>query len=775
MPTPSGLKISELPSGISPASGSDLLVLVQNGNTVQVPVSGVRRNTTAELPESGNLYYTDARARAAFAAGEGLIYSSTNGEFQLDPVYIDTLSVADNDTVTGISIYNLSADGRRKNISLLQKDGGILSAQWVDQGQDISITAQQGLSVNIVNGIWNISNSDRGSSQNIFKTITVSGSQSLIANSNTDYITIIPGSNIGITSNSGNRTITINAVGTSNPVTGIVAGTGISVSRVSGEVTVNNSDRGSVQNIFKTIAVSGLTSIAATGNADTLTFVAGSNINFSTDPSTNKLVINAVSGAGLVGNVTSVNGLSGTVVLTTDNIGEGNAQYFTADRARSVFTAGNGINITNGIITNTDRFSSGNVFKTISVSGQSSIVASGSNSTLNLVQGNGVTLTTNNSNSSITIAASGGNASAGGPTGSIQFNRLNSLSGVSAFTYNYNDDSITKLYGNVKIYNAGSLTGIRIIGSGNPPEKLQTWENINGAINSYISNSGCFVGAVAPTVSSVFDNLILSDIHNGMTLHGHRETSSSAVYFTISSGITIPNWNVKITQFGTSQNGIQTSGAINLLYPSDKIPLTRKRYSVVNIYRKENSPDFILYGDLAASGGDPVSPGTPVTPPPEVPPTPTPGPCAGASSAPPTISFLRGDLGIISSNTILTTTATYPSVGIYPTPQYPAYEINYAWSPAISIGKSTAFYTVTLPKDPTCYEYYSWGYDGYSTGYLTPAQTFIVTVGVESDFSNSVSPDGWYYAEKTFWIVLKPVGSNAFTTTFTVPVAQYRT
>lgn len=775
MPTPSGLKISALPSGISPASGSDLLVLVQNGNTVQVPVSGVRRNTTAELPESGNLYYTDARARAAFSAGNGLIYSSANGEYQLDPIYINNLSSADNNTVTGIVIYNVTSDGRRKNLSLLQKDGGVLSAQWIDQGQDLIISAEAGLNANLSNGTWTVSNSDRGSSQNIFKTINVSGSQSLIANSNTDYITIIPGSNIGITSSSGNRTVTISATGTSNPVTGVVAGTGISVSRVSGEVTVNNSDRGSSQNIFKTVAVSGLTSIAATGNSDTLTFVAGSNINFSTDPSTNKLVINAVSGAGLVGNVTSVNGLSGTVILTTDNIGEGNSQYFTTARARSAFSAGDGINITNGVITNLDRFSTGNVFKTVSVSGQTSIVASGSNSVLTLVQGTGITLTTNASNSSVTITSNSSTGNVGGPTGSIQFNRLNSSSGVAAFTYNYNDDSITKLYGGVKIYNTNSSTGIRIIGSGSPPDKLQTWENVSGTVNSYISNSGAFVGAVTPVVSSVFDNLILTNEHNGMVLHGHRESSTSGVYFTISSGITIPNWNVRITQYGVSKNSVQTSGAVNLLFPEDKAPITRKRYSVIDIYRDGSSANFILYGDLAATGGDPVSPGTPITPPPAIPPTPSPGSCTGASSAPPTIAFLGGELGVISSAAILTTAPTYPDASIYPTPQYPAYEINNAWSPSISIGKSTALYTVTLPKDPTCYEYYLWGFDGFSTPSTTPTQNFTIGIGIEASYTNSVAIDGWYYAEKTFFVTLKPVGSSPFTTTFTVPVAQYRT
>lgn len=766
MPTPSGLKISELPSGVSPASGTDLLVLVQNGNTVQVPVSGVRRNTTADLPESGNLYYTNARARAAFAAGNGLLYSSTNGTYELDPVYINNLSNSDNNTITGVNIINTSSDGRRKTIKLLQKDGGVLSAEWIDQGQDIFLSGNDGLSVTISNGIWSLRNSDKGSSQNIFKTIAVSGSQSLIANSNTDYITLIPGSNIGLSSDSGNRTLTISATGTSNPVTGVVAGTGISVSRVSGEVTVNNSDRGSSQNIFKTVAVSGLTSIAATGNSDTLTFVAGSNINFSTDPTTNKLTINAVSGAGLVGNVTSVNGLSGTVVLTTDNISEGNSQYFTTARARSAFSAGSGISISNGVITNTDRFSTGNVFKTISVSGQNSINASGSNSVLTFVAGNGISLTTDSGNKSITITSSGGAGSVAGPTGSVQFNRLGSSSGTSAFSYDYSSDVLTKLYGNVKIYNTATATGLRVIGSGSPPNKLQTWESINNKVFSHISNSGCFVGAVTPTISSVFENLVLTDEHNGMILHGGRESSSSGLYFYVTSGITIPSWNVQITQMGSSKNIVQSSGAITVLFPDDKSPITRKRYSVINLYKNNDGANFILYGDLAATGATPVEP---------IDDLPAPPSCVGSSSAPPTIQFLQGELGVISSDIILTTTTTYPDNNIYPTPQYPAYEINLAWSPAILIGKNTAFYTVTLPKDPSCYDYYLWGYDSFSTGSSTPTQTFTVAINIPSSYNNSVNPDGWYYTEKTFWVTLKPVGSNSFTTTFTIPVAQYRT
>ena len=74
-------------------------------------------------------------------------------------------------------------------------------------------------------------------------------------------------------------------------VTSLIAGTGISVSGATGDVTVTNTDRGSSQNIFKTIAVSGESSIVADSNADTLTFVEGSNVTITTDAATDSITI----------------------------------------------------------------------------------------------------------------------------------------------------------------------------------------------------------------------------------------------------------------------------------------------------------------------------------------------------------------------------------------------------------------------------------------------------------------------------------------------------
>src|SRR5512137_1397232 len=61
--------------------------------------------------------------------------------------------------------------------------------------------------------------------------------------------------------------------------------------------------------------------------------------------------------------VTSVNGLVGTVVLTTTNIAEGTNEYFTTARARASVSAGTGISYdsSTGVITNTSPSLGGDV------------------------------------------------------------------------------------------------------------------------------------------------------------------------------------------------------------------------------------------------------------------------------------------------------------------------------------------------------------------------------------------------------------------------------
>jgi hypothetical protein len=82
---------------------------------------------------------------------------------------------------------------------------------------------------------------------------------------------------------------------TNLPEVTLSGGTGINVtSNVVGNVTtytVTNTDRGSLQNIFKNFAVAGQSTVIADSNNDTLTFIAGAGIQLTTNNITDTITI----------------------------------------------------------------------------------------------------------------------------------------------------------------------------------------------------------------------------------------------------------------------------------------------------------------------------------------------------------------------------------------------------------------------------------------------------------------------------------------------------
>lgn len=794
MPTPSGLKISQLPSGIRP-SGYDLIAIVQNGNTVQVPVSSIRINTTADLPESGNLYFTNARARNALSAGDGLFYNSVDGIFALDGEFDTKLNTGYLSSITAVSVAD---EGRKKTIfikTIGDPVGSNLTASWTDQGQDLTIDGTQGITSSFVNGIYSLANSDRGSSQNIFKTIEVSGNNSITASSNDDLITIVPGDNMIISADSDAKTLTIGTVGISNPVTGISAISGVNATRVGGFVTLNNSDKGSSQNIFKTIAISGLASVNATGNADTLNFVAGSNINFSTDPSTNKIIINAVSGAGLVGNVTSVNGLSGTVVLSTTNIPEGDKLYFTQDRARSSLSAGEGISITDGVITNTDLGSDSKGFDRIwLVSGVNQMSYGNFNVAdtspiLNLIAGSGIALKASSNPSATNIAymnyltiSATGESPAKGSSGNIQYNHNGAMAGASDLSYNPNTVQLSGKNVFIVPYTYG--TGLRIQApSGFSSSALAAFQDSSGNTLSKITGKGCFVGPVTPEIITTSSSLVLNDLHNGKAILSQLNVVDSGLYLYFGDKITVAGWNVKIIQDGGSQVYLEASGANFIKKPEDRYARTRTQGSVVEVL-KTNDNTFFAYGDLGVIGSVGGTPpgdnggGTPINPPGGGGDTPPGGgSCANAGNAV-TISSLISLNGTISPALLADAQTVTPTQNgtVYPTilPQYLGNVVALSWglNPSISLPVGAAQVTVSLPADRTCYDLISiTDQFGYSTSYSpTKDSTYGVNVYAASTYGgykNEVK-----YSEAPFSVSTRKIGGTTRTDNFRIAMGK---
>jgi plastocyanin len=124
-----------------------------------------------------------------------------------------------------------------------------------------------------------------GSASNSFATIAVAGQSSVVADSSSDTLTLVAGSNITITTDAGTDTITIAAAG-----------------------------GGSASDSFRTIAVAGQSNVVADSATDTLTLVAGTGISITTNADTDTVTVTNTVSAG----ATAFTGLSDRSDLTVD-------------------------------------------------------------------------------------------------------------------------------------------------------------------------------------------------------------------------------------------------------------------------------------------------------------------------------------------------------------------------------------------------------------------------------------------------------------------------
>ena len=142
------------------------------------------------------------------------------------------------------------------------------------------------------NGVVTASGGGGGGSQNVFSTIAVSGQSNVVADSTSDTLSLVAGSNMTITTNESGDSITFASTG----------------------------GGGGSQNVFSTIAVSGQNNVVADSTTDTLTLVAGSNMTITTNDSSDTITFASTGGSGSLAlndltNVDATTGLSNGKIL----------------------------------------------------------------------------------------------------------------------------------------------------------------------------------------------------------------------------------------------------------------------------------------------------------------------------------------------------------------------------------------------------------------------------------------------------------------------------
>jgi hypothetical protein len=117
------------------------------------------------------------------------------------------------------AIQNLSGAG-----FITQNGSGAIAGRTIQAGTGISVAHGNGSSQDPV-----ITNSDLGSSQNIFKNVAVSGQTTIVADTNNDTLTIAAGTGITLTTNATTDTLTITGTGGTVTSVGMTVPTGLTI------------------------------------------------------------------------------------------------------------------------------------------------------------------------------------------------------------------------------------------------------------------------------------------------------------------------------------------------------------------------------------------------------------------------------------------------------------------------------------------------------------------------------------------------------------------
>jgi fibronectin-binding autotransporter adhesin len=208
--------------------------------------------------------------------------------------------------------FNIDGSGDVSNVALTVEANSVALGTDTTGDYVEGITAGAGIVVNNSGGEGSnpeIVNDDKGSDQEIFKSIIVAGQTTVTADTNNEALTIVAGTGVTITTDNTDKLITIENSGLPS---------------------------------FKYVAVDGQDTVVADQSDDTLTLIGGTAISISADPTTDAITFDntgvtsfSTSGVGI-----SVNASTGSVTLTSDATPNNDAGTIVSRDANGAFNAG---------------------------------------------------------------------------------------------------------------------------------------------------------------------------------------------------------------------------------------------------------------------------------------------------------------------------------------------------------------------------------------------------------------------------------------------------
>ena len=539
------------------------------GNQAAFSTRNLTGFDTDDLTEgSSNLYYTDARARAAVSAGTGISYNSSTG------VIASTITqYADGDARSAISVTDAGGDG-----SLAYNSSTGVITYTGPSAAEVRAHFSAGTGVSISSGTISIGQAV-GTSDNVeFNNVTVSGTLT------SDDIT---STNISI---AGNATVTGNltvsgTTTTLNTATLDVEDKNITLNAGSGDTSGSANGAGiTIQD-----AVNASTDATLLWDATNDRFDLSHALTITHDNTTDALLLTTTEDSSSAGPVITLKRNSSSVADadylgqlkfkgendadqevvyakitakiqdSTDTTEDGLIEFANRKAGANVITARlrsdslqllNGTSLvvagltyptsdgTNGQALVTDgsgnlSFSSisagGNAFGTVAVSGQSDVVADSNSDTLTLIAGSNITLTTNATNDSVTIASSA--------SGSVSetFKTI-AVSGQSDVVADSATDTLTLAAGSgMSITTDASTDTITFVSSGGSSQSAVYKEYVYTAT----SNQTSFSGSDDNSNTLSYTPLFLQVFLNGVLLdNGTDYTATNGTAVVLVNGAT---------------------------------------------------------------------------------------------------------------------------------------------------------------------------------------------------------------------------------------------